>query len=78
LVQGLDVDRLRAFLTTTLTGVTRRTNWLTDLARRIGSLLAREPASKEPVETGVTDAFADHPDGRGTEGAEKESEKANH
>jgi diadenylate cyclase len=78
LVQGLDADRLRAFLTTTLTGVTRRTNWLADLTRRIGSLLAREPASKEQADAGATDAFADHADGNGTEGAEKEREKANH
>jgi diadenylate cyclase len=34
LVQGLDPDGLRAFLTTTLTPVTRRTNWLVDLLRR--------------------------------------------
>src|SRR5580698_10626838 len=60
LVQGLDADSLRAFLTTTLAGVTRRTNWLTDLTRRIGSLLSREPSSKEQPDADGTGPFADH------------------
>jgi hypothetical protein len=78
LVQGLDADRLRAFLTTTLARATRRTNWLAHLARRIGSLLAREPASKEQADVVVSDAFVDQADSNGTEGAEKEREEANH
>jgi len=78
LVQGLDADSLRAFLTTTLTTVTRRTNWLADLARRVGSLLARDPASKEPENASATEVFPDHADGNGTEGAGKEHEEANH
>jgi diadenylate cyclase len=76
LVQGLDADGVRAFLTRTLSGAARRTNWLADLARRIGSLLAREPASKETGDASATDAFADQADGNGTEGAGKEREEA--
>jgi diadenylate cyclase len=42
LVQGLDPDGLRAFLTTTLTSVSRRSNWLAELGRRVfGSLGVR-------------------------------------
>lgn len=44
LVQGLDPDGLRAFLTTTLTSGARRTNWLVDLVRRLfGTLIVRQP-----------------------------------
>jgi diadenylate cyclase len=46
LVQGLDPDGLRAFLTTTLTSVPRRSNWLAELGRRVfGSLVVRETPS---------------------------------
>jgi diadenylate cyclase len=78
LVQGLDADSLRAFLTTTLSGGARRANWLADLARRIGSLLARDQGSKEQGDADATGPFADRADGDGTESAEKEREEANH
>ena len=39
LVQGLDPDGLRAFLTTTLTSVTRRSSWLVELGRRVAGVL---------------------------------------
>jgi diadenylate cyclase len=43
LVQGLDPDGLRAFLTTTLTSMPRRGNWLVNLVRRLfGMLIVRE------------------------------------
>jgi diadenylate cyclase len=47
LVQGLDPDGLRAFLTTTLTSGARRTNWFVDLVRRLfGTLIVREPSGE--------------------------------
>jgi diadenylate cyclase len=47
LVQGLDPDGLRAFLTTTLTSGARRTNWLIDLVRHLfGTLIVREPSDE--------------------------------
>jgi hypothetical protein len=50
LVQGLDPDGLRAFLTTTLTSVPRRTNWLAELGRRVfGNLGVREVSSGTEV-----------------------------
>jgi diadenylate cyclase len=46
LVQGLDVEGLRAFLATTLTPGTRRGGWLADWLRRaFGPLSIREPAA---------------------------------
>jgi hypothetical protein len=46
LVQGLDPDGLRAFLTTTLTSGPRRSSWLAELGRRVfGSLVVRETPS---------------------------------
>ena len=60
LVQGLDPDGLRAFLATTLISVTRRGNWLTDLARRVfGTLIMREA----PDEADEDPALADEPAG---------------
>jgi len=52
LVQGLDPDGLRAFLTTTLTSVPRRSNWLAELGRRVfRSLGVRELPSE--IEEGI-------------------------
>lgn len=52
LVQGLDPDGLRAFLTTTLTSMPRRGNWLANLLRRLfGTLIVRE--STEEAEEGL-------------------------
>jgi hypothetical protein len=50
LVQGLDPDGLRAFLATTLMSVTRRGNWLVNLARRVlSTIVVREtPSDAEP------------------------------
>src|SRR6266446_778838 len=46
LVQGLDADGLRAFLTTVLMPTVRKSNWLVELLRRaVQSLNAREPVS---------------------------------
>src|SRR5579871_2294243 len=58
LVQGLDADGLRAFLATTLTSVTRRGNWLTDLPRRVfGNVFMREARSKGEHDVDAADAF---------------------
>jgi diadenylate cyclase len=78
LVQGLDVDGLSAFLTTTLTTVTRRGNWLADLARRVfGNLLIREmPSSKEEGSGGAVVGFEDEVAGNGEERAGKQREEA--
>ena len=58
LVQGLDPDGLRAFLTTTLTSSTRRSNWLASLVRRFFStLIVRESTAEteeEPSRTEVS------------------------
>jgi len=79
LVQGLDADGLRAFLVTTLTSVTRRTNWLADLARRVfGSLLTREGAPKQVRSPGVTERFEGHVTGDGEEHVEQPREEAKH
>jgi diadenylate cyclase len=51
LVQGLDPDGLRAFLTTTLTSGARRSNWLVELVRRVfGTLIVREPPDEGETE----------------------------
>ncbi len=58
LVQGLDVDGLNAFLTTTLTSVSRRSSWLADLARRIfGNPLIRETVAREDGSGGPAEMF---------------------
>jgi hypothetical protein len=57
LVQGLDPDRLRAFLTTTLTSPGRRTNWLANLVPRFfGTLILRESATGAGEHLGPTEA----------------------
>jgi diadenylate cyclase len=60
LVQGLDPDALRAFLTTTLTSGARRGNWLVNLARRfLGSMVLREaPSEAEPGLGAGNESFA--------------------
>lgn len=77
LVQGLDADGLSAFLTTTLTTVTRRGNWLTDLVRRVfGNLLMREAAPKEEGSGAATEGFEDQATGDGTQRTEQRREEA--
>jgi diadenylate cyclase len=63
LVQGLDPDGLRAFLTTTLTTGTRPGNWLVNLARRVlGSLFVREtPGEPEEGLGAANDVFEGPP-----------------
>jgi diadenylate cyclase len=57
LVQGLDPDGLRAFLTTTLTSVGRRTNWLANLVPRIfGTLILREAVTGSGEHLGAAEA----------------------
>ena len=52
LVQGLDPDGLRAFLTTTLTSLPRRSNWPVSLLRRLFStLIVREAPGEAEVES---------------------------
>jgi diadenylate cyclase len=77
LVQGLDADGLSAFLTTTLTTVTRRGNWLTYLMRRgFGSLVMREAAPKEEGNGTATEGFEGEVSGDGTERTEQRREEA--
>jgi diadenylate cyclase len=80
LVQGLDADGLSAFLATTLTTVTRRGNWLADLARRVfGNLLVREiPSSKEEGSGAGVVGFEDEVASNGEERAGKRREEAQH
>ncbi len=57
LVQGLDSDGLRAFLTTTLTSVGRRTNWLANLVPRFfGTLILRESTTGAGEHLGAAEA----------------------
>src|SRR5664280_1448924 len=57
LVQGLDPDGLRAFLTTTLTSAPRRSNWLANLVRRLfGTLIVRESTGEAEEGLATTDA----------------------
>ena len=57
LVQGLDPDGLRAFLTTTLTSPPRRSNWLANLVRRLfGTLIVRESTGEVVEGLATTDA----------------------
>jgi hypothetical protein len=79
LVQGLDAENLRAFLATTLTNAARRTNWLTDLARRVfGGLLTREGASKHGRSPGTADGFEGQVTGNREQHAEQPHEEAKH
>src|ERR1017187_8821026 len=79
LVQGLDPDGLSAFLTTTLTTVTRRGNWLTDAVRRVfGNLLMRETGSKEDGSGAAAEGFEDQAAGDGAERTEQRREEAQH
>jgi diadenylate cyclase len=79
LVQGLDPDRLSAFLTTTLTTVTRRGNWLTDVLRRLfGNLLMRETSPKTEGDGTTTEGFTDQITGDAAERTEKRREEAQH
>lgn len=78
LVQGLDPDGLRAFLTTTLTSVPRRTNWLAELGRRVfGSLGVRETSSgtEEGIDTKV-EGFEGHDAGTEAEHNEERRKEA--
>lgn len=60
LVQGLDPDGLRAFLATTLTSVTRRSNWLVNLSRRVlGSMVLRETPGEADQGLGAADEAFD-------------------
>jgi len=77
LVQGLDVDGLSAFLTTTLTSVPRRTNWLATLYRRLfGNVMIREATAKEEDGGAETEVFAADDTGDSTEHSEKRHEEA--
>jgi hypothetical protein len=80
LVQGLDPDGLRAFLTTTLTSVSRRTNWLGELGRRVfGSLGVRDMSSEteEGLDTKV-EGFEGHDAGAEAEHSEERRKEARH
>ena len=74
LVQGLDPDGLRTFLVTTLTSVTRRGNWLVNLARRLlGAMVLREVPGEAEEELGATnEAFGEQ---TSTEETEKQPEQ---
>ncbi len=77
LVQGLDANGLSVFLATTLTTVTRRGNWLTDLVRRgFGNLVMREGASKGEGNGAATEGFEGEVSGEGTERTEPRREEA--
>jgi diadenylate cyclase len=77
LVQGLDADGLSAFLTTTLTTVTRRGNWLTDWVRRgFGNLVMREAVPKEEGNGAATEGFEGEVSADGTERTEQRREEA--
>jgi diadenylate cyclase len=64
LVQGLDPDGLRAFLTTTLASAPGRGNWLVTLLRRLfGTLIAREtPGEAEDGLAAGDESLAGAPD----------------
>ncbi|HTS16786.1 MAG TPA: diadenylate cyclase CdaA [Verrucomicrobiae bacterium] len=58
LVQGLDVDGLSAFLTTTLAPVSRRSNWLVDITRRLfGNSMLPETTDSADGDSGPADVF---------------------
>ena len=62
LVQGLDPDGLRAFLTTTLTSVGRRTNWLANLMPRFfGTLILREAGPEAEKASTPEEESINHP-----------------
>src|SRR5580704_8048659 len=73
LVQGLDPDALRAFLTTTLTSGPRRSSWLGELGRRLfGGLGVREtPSGTEERMDGKVEGF----EGAGTEAEHNEERR---
>jgi diadenylate cyclase len=77
LVQGLDGDGLRAFLATTLTSVTRRSNWFAEQARRVfGSLLMRDAVSKQERNDRAAEGFEGQVSGPGEEHANERHEEA--
>ena len=56
LVQGLDADGLRSFLSTTLTSAGRRPNWLATVVPRVfGGLIVRESSNESEHETAMSD-----------------------
>jgi hypothetical protein len=73
LVQGLDPDALRAFLTTTLTSGPRRSSWLGELGRRLfGGLGVREtPSGTEEGMDSKVEGF----EGSGTEAEHSEERR---
>jgi len=77
LVQGLDVDGLTAFLTTTLTSVSRRNTWLADLTRRIfGNAMMREAVAKEDGSGGPAEMFESQDGRQPREPSDKHHEEA--
>jgi diadenylate cyclase len=77
LVQGLDVDGLTSFLTTTLTSASRRNNWLANLTRRIfGNTLMRDGVSKEDGSVDHTEIFDSHESNHPQEHPDKHHEEA--
>ena len=77
LVQGLDVDGLSAFLTTTLAPVSRRANWLVDMTRRLfGSSMLEETADKGDGSDHPGDVFGSEPASQSAEHSEQHHEEA--
>jgi diadenylate cyclase len=77
LMQGLDVDGLNAFLTTTLTSTPRRSNWLAALTGRIfGNTMIREAAAKEDDGSDVTEVFENQHNGQAGEPSDRPHEEA--
>jgi len=77
LVQGLDVDGLSVFLTTTLAPVARRSNWLVGLTRRLfGSSMLREVVDKGDGSNGQAEGFESDATSRPPEPSEKHHEEA--
>jgi hypothetical protein len=75
LVQGLDPDALRAFLTTTLTSGPRRSSWLGELGRRLfGGLGVRETPSGTEEGKGL-DSKVEGFEGSGTEAEHSEERR---
>jgi len=68
---------LNAFLTTTLTSATRRSNWLADLARRIfGNAMIHEAAAKENGSGGPAEMFESQDSSHPRERSDKHHEEA--
>ncbi|HVM61800.1 MAG TPA: diadenylate cyclase CdaA [Verrucomicrobiae bacterium] len=77
LVQGLDVDGLSAFLTTTLSPVSRRGNWLVDVTRRLfGSSMLEETADKGDGSDSPAEAFGGDMASQSEERSEEHHEEA--